>query len=362
MMTKAERLQEALFGVGADLQADGALITSAPNCCWLSEFPSSSRTMFVTKEQVYFLTDFRYAEAARKKVHGCKVVMYKDSRQAIKEIIRRHDIKTLLFEYDNLSFGESEKYRKLCEEMAVEPIFDRTLDTILNHLRAIKTPDEIVKMKASQAITDAAFEHILPYIKAGVTEREIALEIEFFMKKNGAEDIAFDLIVVSGANGSQCHGVPGQKEIAYGDFITMDTGAVLDGYHSDMTRTVALGSVSPEQEAVYNTVLKAQKAAVEAVKPGVPCKMVDWVARSIIDEKYAGTFGHSTGHSVGIEIHEWPCFAPSFETLTEPGMIITVEPGIYLEGKFGVRIEDMVLVTEDGHENLTKSPKELIIL
>lgn len=361
MMTKIERLQAVLWG-GKERLADGALITSAPNCRYLSGFPSSSRMLFVTPEQVYFLTDFRYAEAARKSVQGCKVVMYRDPKQAIREIIRRHEIQTILFEYDNLRYSEAEKYRSLCQNLSVTPIFDRTLDTVLNDLRAIKQPDEIEKIKASQAITDAAFDYILPRIQAGVTEREIALEIEFFMKKNGAEAIAFDLIVVSGANGSQCHGVPGQKKIQPGDFITMDTGAVLDGYHSDMTRTVALGQVSAEQKKVYDTVRKAQMAAVDAVKPNIPCKKVDWVARSIIDEEYPGTFGHTTGHSVGIEIHEWPCFAPSCETLTKPGMVITVEPGIYLEGKFGVRIEDMVLVTENGHENLTKSPKELIIL
>ena len=361
-MTNAERLQQALWGDGADFEADGALLTSAPNCRYVSGFPSSSRLVLVTREQVYFLTDFRYAEAARKKIQDCKVVMYKKAQTAITEILRRHEIKTLLFEYDNLTYGESEKYRKLCQETGVTPVFDRTLDTILQDLRAVKQPEEIQKIKASQAITDAAFQHILPYIKAGVTEREIALEIEFFMKKNGAENIAFDLIVVSGENGSQCHGVPGEKTIQPGDFITMDTGAVLDGYHSDMTRTVALHHVSPEQQHVYDTVLKAQKAAVEAVRPGIPCRQVDWVARSIIDEQYSGAFGHSTGHSVGLEIHETPCFAPSCETLTKPGMVITVEPGIYLEGKFGVRIEDMVLVTETGHENLTQSPKDLIIL
>ncbi len=361
-MTKTERLQEALFGKGAPVPADGALITSAPNCRYLSGFPSSSRMIFVTRGQAYFLTDFRYAEAARKKVRDCQVVEYKDSRKALSELIRRHDVKTLLFEYDKLSFGESENYRALCQALGVEPVFDKTLDSVLNDLRAIKQPDEIAKLKASQAITDAAFQHILPYIKEGVTERELALEIEFFMKKNGAEDIAFDLIVVSGANGSQCHGVPGAKPIAQGDFITMDTGAVLDGYHSDMTRTVALGHVSEAQRKVYDTVLKAQCAAVDAVRPNVSCRMVDWVARSIIDEDYCGAFGHSTGHSVGVEIHEWPCFAPACEALTKPGMVITVEPGIYLEGRFGVRIEDMVLVTEAGHENLTHSPKELIIL
>ena len=361
MKTNLERLQEALF-IEGDSGADGALITSEPNCRYLTGFPCSSRTILVTKEEVYFLTDFRYGEAARKKIQGCAIVEYRDARRSLEELLRRHNIKTLLLEYDNLSYGESEKYRSICKGLGVEPVLDRTLDTVLRTLRAVKQPWEIERLKASQAITDAAFTHILPYLKEGATEREIALEIEFFMKKNGAEDIAFDLIVVSGENGSQCHGVPGQRTLRKGDFITMDTGAVLDGYHSDMTRTVALGFVTEEQRDVYETVLKAQTSAAEAVRPNIPCRMVDWVARSIIDEKYSGTFGHSTGHSVGIEIHEWPAFSPSCETLTEPGMVITVEPGIYLEGKFGVRIEDMVLVTETGHENLTHSPKELMIL
>ena len=361
-MTYTERLQEALFGKDNPAQADGALITSAPNCRYLSGFPSSSRTMLVTKEQSYFLTDFRYAEAARKTIKGCQVVEYKNSVTTIKELLRRHEIHTLLLEYDNLSYGESVKYKKLCEEVGAEAVLDRTLDSILMDLRSVKQPEEIAKIRAAQAITDASFDYILPKIRPGVTEREIALEIEFFMKRQGAEALAFDLIVVSGENGSMCHGVPGEKQIRNGDFITMDIGAVVDGYHSDMTRTVALHHVAPEQRDVYETVLKAQRAAVEAVAPGKPCRQIDWVARSIIDEKYPGTFGHSTGHSVGVEIHEMPVFAPSCETLTKPGMVITVEPGIYLTGKFGVRIEDMVLVTEDGRENLTHSPKDLIIL
>ncbi|MDD5952807.1 MAG: Xaa-Pro peptidase family protein [Oscillospiraceae bacterium] len=357
-----DRLQEALFGSGSDVEADGALITSAPNCRYLSGFPATSRMVFVTRDAAYFLTDFRYGEAARKKVQGCTVVEYQDSRQTLRELVRRHDCKRILFEYDNLRYSEAERYRKFCDHLSVTPVFDKTLDSVLQSLRAIKQPQEIASLKAAQAITDASFQHILPYLKPGVTERELALEIEFFMKKQGAEDIAFDLIVVSGENGSQCHGVPGDKPVHPGDFITMDIGAVIDGYHSDMTRTVALGYVTEAQKQVYDTVLQAQQAAVEAVRPDVPCRQIDWVARSIINEHYSGAFGHATGHSVGIEIHEWPTFSPSCETLTQPGMVITVEPGIYLEGQFGVRIEDMVLVMENGHENLTGSPKELIIL
>ncbi len=182
------------------------------------------------------------------------------------------------------------------------------------------------------------------------------------MRRKGAEKVSFDLIVVSGANGSLCHGVPSGKVIEEGDFVTMDTGCVVDGYMSDMTRTVAVGHVSDEQRRVYETVLAAQKAAIAAVRPGVRCCDVDKAARDIIEKDYPGTFGHSTGHGVGVQIHEYPRFSKSDATLARPGMIVTVEPGIYLEGKFGVRIEDMVLVTEDGCRDLTHSSKELIIL
>ena len=167
---------------------------------------------------------------------------------------------------------------------------------------------------------------------------------------------------VTGGNGSQCHGIPGDTVIQKGDFITMDTGAMLKGYHSDMTRTVALGHVSDEQKAIYDTVLKAQLAAIDAVHAGVRCCDVDKVARDIIETPYPGTFGHGLGHGVGFEIHEWPRFSRLDDTICAPGMVITVEPGIYVAGKCGVRIEDMIVVTEDGCRNLTHSPKELIIL
>ena len=182
------------------------------------------------------------------------------------------------------------------------------------------------------------------------------------MRKLGADGNAFDPIVVTGGNGSQCHGIPGDTVIKKGDFITMDTGAMLRGYHSDMTRTVALGYVSDEQKAVYDTVLKAQLAAIDAVHAGVCCSDVDKVARDIIETPYPGTFGHGLGHGVGFEIHEWPRFSARDNTICEPGMVITVEPGIYIAGKCGVRIEDMIVVTEDGCRNLTHSPKALMIL
>lgn len=258
--------------------------------------------------------------------------------------------------------AQARSFEKAFQKAGAQAVLDDTLDKAVREQRMIKSPEEVKKIEASQEITDAAFQHILPCIKEGVTERELALEIEFFMRRQGAEDVAFSLIVAAGKNGSQCHAVPSDNQVRQGDFITMDTGALLDGYHSDMTRTVALGKVSDEQRAVYEKVLEAHLAVFDAVKPGVLCCDVDKVARDIIEKDYPGTFGHGLGHGVGFDIHEWPRFSKLDKTPCAEGMVITNEPGIYLPAKFGVRIEDMLLVTADGCRSLTKSPKELIEL
>lgn len=362
MATLTERFWALIPKEKNGLPIDGAVLTSAANCRYVSGFGSSAHMVILTREETYFLTDFRYGEAARKRCKDCRVVTYKKRDKSMEEIFRRHELKQVLFERQTMTLADCDRFEALCRELDVKAVFDSTLDDTMQNLRAEKTPQELDKLKAAQALTDAAFSEILPHLQAGRTEKEIALELEFFMRKNGADGVAFDFIVVSGANGSQCHGVPGDKPLERGDFITMDIGALLDGYHSDMTRTVALGCVSEEQAKVYDTVLRAQQAALDTVRPGIHCHVVDRAARAVIDEVYPGTFGHSTGHGVGLEIHEWPNFAPSCEVVTRPGMVMTVEPGIYLEGKFGVRIEDMVLITEDGAENLTHSPKNLMIV
>lgn len=355
-------LADKLLAEIEGIPIDAAIITSEENCRYISGFKASARVIIVTRDVTYFLTDFRYGEAARRHVNDCEVVVYQRLAKSVEEIFRRHDIRGVLLEYEKLTLAQAAIYEDICKQWKVTPIKDTTLDTLLKELRAIKSEKEIEQIKVAQSITDAAFTHILNYIDSSQSERDIALEIEYFMKKQGAENIAFDLIVVSGTNGSMCHGVPSDKKIQRGDFITMDIGAVVNGYHSDMTRTVAYGSVSEEQRRVYETVLNAQLTAIEAVRAGIPCNMIDKAARDVIDKEYSGTFGHTTGHGVGLEIHEWPYFAPSCQAVTESGMVLTVEPGIYLEGKFGVRIEDMVLIRENGCENLTHSTKELLVL
>lgn len=361
MNTAVERFLQLISSGG---QADGALVTSEINRFYLTGFPSDAGAILATKEQAYLLLDFRYLEAARRQIRDplCQMVLFSSLEDTLCDLIQKHNLKNISVECDSLTLTQAANYEKLFEKAGAHSVKDRSLDVILREMRAIKTPEEIRKIKESQRITDAAFEHILPMVRPGVTEQEIALEIEFFMRRQGAQGVAFDLIVVSGANGSLCHGVPSDKRLEKGDFVTMDTGALLDGYHSDMTRTVAIGSVSDEQRRVYDTVLSAQLAALAAVKPGVSCRDVDKAARDIIEKDYPGTFGHSTGHAVGVMIHEWPNFSVRCQEPVRPGMVMTVEPGIYLEGKFGVRIEDMVAVTENGCENLTFSPKELMIL
>ena len=223
--------------------------------------------------------------------------------------------------------------------------------------------DEIEYMRKAQALTDVTFEYILDYIRPGKTEKAIALEMEFYMRKRGSEGIAFDFIVVSGENTSLPHGTPTDRVVQKGDFITMDFGAKVQGYCADMTRTIAVGAVNDKQKLVYETVLNAQLEAMKNIKTGAVCKDIDAVARNLIDNAgFKGCFGHSLGHSLGIEVHESPGFNWRDDTLLKSNMLLSVEPGIYLENQFGVRIEDVICVSDNGFENLTKSPKELIIL
>lgn len=359
MSNPIERLTQKVIGGDAK---KAALVVSETNLYYLTAFPSTDGALLLTAEKAYYLLDFRYAEAARAKAQGVEVAEFTSLNETIQSLLTKHGISCVYMEYSTIPYGQAKRFEKLCAECGAEAVLDMTLDDAIRSQRIVKSEEEIQKICDAQAITDATFEHILPYIREGVTEREIALEIEFFMRKQGADGNAFDPIVVTGANGSQCHGIPGNTKLQKGDLITMDTGALLHGYHSDMTRTVALGYVSDEQKAIYDTVLKAQLAAIDAVRAGVRCCDVDKVARDIIETPYPGTFGHGLGHGVGFEIHEWPRFSKLDTTACEPGMVITVEPGIYLPGKCGVRIEDMIVVTEDGCRNLTHSPKELIIL
>ena len=356
-MTNIKRLQSAL---PQDIEA--AIITSKHNRFWLTGFHTSAGMLILTREKACFVTDFRYIEVARAKAEDFDCVMIEGKRSdVLKKIIHDFDIHKLSIEASDLSVWKTNLLGKDLEETHLD--LSGELDFIIEDIRMTKTKSEIEKITAAQQIADAAFGHILEFIQIGRSEREIALEIEIFMRQNGAMAAAFDVTTVSGENTSMPHGEPSNRKIKAGDLITMDFGAVVGGYLSDMTRTIAVQTISDEQKAVYELVLKAQLLALEHIKSGEYCNKIDAVARDIINNAgFEGCFGHGLGHSVGILIHEEPRFSPNCEQRLQNGMIMTVEPGIYIAGKFGVRIEDLILVTENGCQNLTKSPKELIIL
>lgn len=336
------------------------LITSAPSRFYFSGFRSSDGIILITLKSAVLFIDFRYFEKAKNTINHIDVVLANNTYDQIKKILSQESIKKVYVENDNLNYNE---HKRISSRLGLELSDDNVLCEKIRNLRSIKSEREISYIKEAQRFTDETFSYIVQRIREGVSEREIMLDMEFYMRRLGSEGISFDFIVVSGKNSSLPHGVPTDKLIEKGDFITMDFGAVYNGYRSDMTRTVAVGMVSDEQRTVYNTVLEAQDAALRAIKPGIICREIDKISRDIIyDKGYEGCFGHGLGHSVGLQVHEYPSFNTRCEEILKPGMIMTVEPGIYLEGKFGVRIEDMVVVTDNGHENLTHSRKDLIIL
>ncbi len=336
-----------------------ALILSDVNRFYFSGFDASDGAVFVCDDAAYGLFDFRYIEKAREVVKDLDVLLLSDFYNDVNALIDKHGIEEILVETDYVSVA---RFDALSKNLKAKISNCGELTAKITEMRAKKSREELSLIKSAQKLTDMAFSYITERIATGRTEKEIALDMEFFMRNLGSEGVSFDFIVVSGKNSSLPHGVPTDKKIEKGDFVTMDFGGVVGGYRSDMTRTVAVGSVSDEQKSVYETVLKAQRAALDFVKPGVICADVDKVARDIIyNAGYEGCFGHALGHSVGIDVHESPAFSPRCKTVLQKGTVMTVEPGIYLENKFGVRIEDMIFI-EDPIENLTNSPKELIIL
>ena len=337
------------------------LITSAVNRRYVSGFISSAGAVLVTTNNVYLLVDFRYYEAAKRTVSSDIIVLcYSKLSDTLNDICENESISQIAVEEDVVTISQLNSMKST---LNAEILIDFNLSKKLFKLRTIKRADEIEKIKTAQKIAEKSYLELLNFVKEGVTERELAVELEYLMKKNGAEKVAFDLIVVSGVNSSLPHGVPSDKRIENGDFITFDIGAVYDGYHSDMTRTVALRSVADEMREIYDIVLKAHYKAADMIKSGNAIASVDSAARDYISEMgYGEYFGHTTGHGVGLEIHETPTVYHTNKEILEPSMVITDEPGIYLPEKFGVRIEDMYLVTENGCESLALIDKELTIL
>ncbi len=344
-------------------RADAAVIASAENKRYFTGFPSRDGYLLVTKEKAFFVTDPRYEEAAAIHADGCEVISCSRPADEIGKLAGKYELGHILLEGSCFTVNEAEHIGAAIEKSGAVCEKSSALDTVISGQRIIKTSAEIEQIICAQKITEQALNETLKLIREGITEREIELELEYRMKKYGAEGVSFDLIVITGKKTSMPHGVPGNDPIRPGDFITFDIGSIYGGYHSDMTRTYAFGYVNEKQRRIYETVRKAQQLAADAVCSGIYASEVDRTAREYIrDAGFGEYFGHSTGHGVGLEIHEAPSVSASSETILSSGMVITIEPGIYLPGEFGVRIEDMVAVTNNGCINLVALPKELIIL
>lgn len=328
---------------------------------YLTGFSSSAGFIIVTNKTAYFLIDFRYFEIAQKSIKDFNVILCENFSVQAAQIFKNEGVNKLYVEPSKLPVSDFEKYKKTFSNITVSN--SSVIEEKILEMRSVKNDSEIENIKSAQELTDKTFSYILDKIKVGKTEREIMLDMEFYMRSLGSEGVSFDFIVVSGKNSSLPHGVPSNKKIEEGDFVTMDFGAVVNGYHADMTRTVAISFATDEMKSVYNTVLTAQTAAIESIAPGKTCSEIDGIARNIIYRAgYKGCFGHALGHSVGVDIHERPNFAPKCNSILMPNNVITVEPGVYLPNKFGVRIEDIIVVNEKGCTNITESPKHLIII
>ena len=343
---------------------DAAVISSHVNVRYLTDFDYHDGYVLVTKNKSYVLADFRYIEAARATVNAeeFEVIMPEGSMLVtIASLLDENEARTVAFEDYTLACADLERMKKTFVGKELLP----GASAIADGLRLYKDAGEIEKMKKAQAITDAAFEHIIKVLNPNMTEIDAALELEFFMRSHGSEGVAFDTLAVSGSASSLPHGVPRNVKLEKG-FFTMDFGAKFEGYCSDMTRTVVLGKADEDMKKLYNTVLKAQLAALDFLREGIACRDADTVARDIINGAgYEGRFGHSLGHGVGMYIHENPRLSQGVknDVLLTRGHVVTVEPGIYIEGLYGCRIEDMVGVLEDGSiYNFTPSPKEMIEL
>ena len=343
-------------------EVDGALITSTVNRHYFTGLRSSAGVLLVTRKGCSALLDFRYIEVARRTIQSCEVILQEKLEEQLPQLVKKYGVRRLALETTYQTIGEMNRFQKLLPE--VELLTGEEVDKTILQLRRVKDEEEIGHIRDAQAITDKSFSEMLNVIKAGMTERQVAAELEYRLKKNGADGLAFATIAVAGPNSSMPHGVPGDRPLQAGDFLTLDFGAASAGYCSDMTRTVAIGHVTEEMEKVYNLVLEAQLASIAKIAPGVPCVEVDAAARDLIyGAGYEGCYGHGTGHSLGLEIHEDPRFSTTAgEAVCQPGIVMSVEPGVYLSGRFGCRIEDIVLITPEGCQDLTHSPKELLIL
>ncbi|AGL02033.1 M24 family metallopeptidase [Desulfoscipio gibsoniae] len=341
-----------------DYAMDALLVMQPENRFYLSGFTGDAGALLVTAGQSYIITDFRFIEQAREQSPHLELIKMETTlADALVDMAGRLNLHVLGFEADYISYKFYDTLHKKLGEVSLRPV-----EGIIEQLRLIKDKNELETIQRSMALLDEGFKYICSFIKPGISEREVALELEMFMRYRGAEKTAFPFIVASGPRAALPHGVASAKTINTGDVVTLDFGVVVDNYNSDMTRTISLGSPSNQIKQIYNIVLEAQLAGLVAVRAGVAASAVDKAAREVIASYgYGEYFGHSTGHGVGLAVHEGPRLSLRDDTVLQEGMVVTIEPGIYLPGTGGVRIEDSVIVEKEGCRLLTKSPKDRLI-
>lgn len=351
-MNRTKKLTDVMREKGLE----AAWILSPENFRYLTGFAGEG-SLFVSEDETVILTDFRYIEQAARESPGIPVVRTNGdlkTEDALKALIEKHSLKSVAIERNLVTLDQFDKLPKGVEYLALAGIPEM--------LRRVKDKDELNAIRKASKIACQAFDEMLSVIHAGMTEKEVAIELNNRMLRLGSEREAFSTIACAGVNGSLPHAVPSEHRLANGELLTLDFGAQVDGYKTDMTRTIAIGKISEELSAVYESVLESQWMALNEIRAGARCSEVDKTARDYLDARYPGAFGHGLGHSLGLFIHEQPQFSAKSEDALEAGQVMTVEPGVYLPGVGGCRIEDSVIVTKDGYENLITAPKHLIVL
>lgn len=349
---RLQKLREFMASRGLD----GFLVTQPENRRYLSGFTGSFGVLLITQDAAFIATDFRYYEQVERECPGFTLVkVEKQFTDVLPKMLGEAGVKTLGFEGFHLTVEENRKWRRLTRGVKWVPCED-----IVGEIRSVKSPEELQTIRRAISLTDEAFQHLCKIIRPGITEKEAAWEIESFMRTHGADKVAFDLIVASGPNSALPHARASERIIGEGEPIVVDIGCVVDGYCSDLTRTIILGKADDRFREAYSIVLKAQKKAERAIKPGMRARRADSIARKVIEKAgYGPHFGHGLGHGIGLAVHEKPSVGRVSRDTLQAGNVITVEPGIYISGWGGVRLEDVVLIKEDGAEILTRAPKGL---
>lgn len=346
------KLREALATEGLD----AILITQPENRRYLSGFTGSAGVLLISQEQAILATDFRYYEQVEKQSPDFRLAKITDKfKTLLPELVHQVGAKRVGFESAHLTVDQYKEWEEVVEGFELVPTKE-----LVEGIRAVKDEDELSKIRKAIALADEAFAHIVDFTEPGMTEKEVAWELEVFMRTHSAEKVAFDLIVGSGPNGAMPHATVSERVIRAGEPIVIDMGAMIDGYNSDLTRTICAGRPDDKFKEIYDIVLEAQQTAEQSIRPGMTGKQADGIARKVIEDAgYGDNYGHGLGHGVGLAVHEKPGVGRLSEDVLEPGMVFTVEPGIYLPGWGGVRIEDIVVMREDGVRVLTQASKEL---